>query len=77
MRSASYVVLVARLRALLRRGRQERPAVLEVGDLKLDPATHRVWRADQEVAYKLVAQTLADASKAGLSKVGFISEPER
>jgi len=34
-------------------------------------------RADQEVAYKLVAQTLADAAKAGLSKVGFISEPER
>ena len=45
----SYVVLVARLRALLRRGGQERPAVLEVGDLKLDPATHRAWRADQEV----------------------------
>lgn len=34
-------------------------------------------RADQESAYKAVAQTLADASKAGLSKVGFISEPER
>ncbi|MFG6443039.1 ExbD/TolR family protein [Roseateles sp. LKC17W] len=34
-------------------------------------------RADQEVAYKAVAQTLADASKAGLSKVGFVSEPER
>jgi DNA-binding response OmpR family regulator len=46
----SYVVLVARIRALLRRGRQERPAVLEVGDLKLDPATHRVWRDEQEVA---------------------------
>jgi two-component system, OmpR family, response regulator len=46
----SYVVLVARLRALLRRGRQKRPTVLEVGDLKLDPATHRVWRADQEVS---------------------------
>lgn len=45
----SYVVLVARLRALLRRGGQKRPAVLEIGDLKLDPATHRVWRADQEV----------------------------
>ena len=45
----SYVVLVARLRALLRRGRRERPAVLEVGDLKLDPAKHRVWRAEQEV----------------------------
>ena len=34
-------------------------------------------RADQEVAYRLVAETLADASKAGLSKVGFVSEPER
>ncbi len=34
-------------------------------------------RADQELAYKLVAQTLGDASKAGLSKVGFVSEPER
>ena len=45
----SYVVLVARLRALLRRGRRERPTVLEVGDLKLDPAKHRVWRAEQEV----------------------------
>ena len=33
-------------------------------------------RADQAVAYRFVAQTLADASKAGLSKVGFISEPE-
>ena len=34
-------------------------------------------RADQAVAYRLVAETLADASKAGLSKVGFVSEPER
>ncbi len=33
-------------------------------------------RADQSVAYRAVAETLADASKAGLSKVGFISEPE-
>ena len=33
-------------------------------------------RADQNVAYRFVAQTLADASKAGLSKVGFISEPD-
>ena len=33
-------------------------------------------RADQAVAYRFVAQTLADASKAGLSKVGFVSEPE-
>jgi biopolymer transport protein ExbD len=33
-------------------------------------------RADQGVAYRVVAQTLADASKAGLGKVGFVSEPE-
>ncbi len=45
------------------------------GKQPTQPEVH--LRADQEVAYKLVAQTLADASKAGLSKVGFISEPER
>ncbi|HEY4068860.1 MAG TPA: biopolymer transporter ExbD [Burkholderiaceae bacterium] len=33
-------------------------------------------KADQGVAYRFVAQTLADASKAGLTKVGFISDPE-
>jgi biopolymer transport protein ExbD len=33
-------------------------------------------RADQSVAYRFVAQTLADASRAGLTRVGFISEPE-
>jgi DNA-binding response OmpR family regulator len=45
----SYVVLVAHLRALLRRGSRERPAVLEAGDLHLDPARHRCWRADTEI----------------------------
>ena len=45
----SYVVLLARLRALLRRGRAERPAVLSAGDLTLDPAAHRVWRGEVEV----------------------------
>jgi DNA-binding response OmpR family regulator len=45
----SYVVLVARLRALLRRGHRERPTVLEAGDLRLDPASHRVWRADTAI----------------------------
>ena len=34
-------------------------------------------RADQNVAYRAVAETLGDASKAGLSRVGFVSEPER
>ncbi|WP_410821000.1 response regulator transcription factor [Micromonospora sp. 050-3] len=46
----SYVVLLARLRALLRRGAPERPTVLAVGDLRLDPAGRRVTRADAEVA---------------------------
>jgi len=46
----SYVVLLARLRALLRRGGTERPRVLRAGDLSLDPATHRVLRGDTEVA---------------------------
>jgi len=45
----SYVVLVARLRALMRRGRQERPSVLAVGDLRLDPASHQLWRGEAEV----------------------------
>jgi DNA-binding response OmpR family regulator len=46
----SYVALVARLRALIRRGAGERPAVLEAGDLRYDPATRRVWRGDDEVS---------------------------
>lgn len=46
----SYVVLLARLRALLRRGAPERPAVLAVGDLRLDPARRRVTRDGAEVA---------------------------
>ena len=42
-----------------------------------EPAQPEVHlRADQGVAYRYVAQTLADASKAGLTKVGFVSEPE-
>ena len=45
----SYVVLVAHLRALLRRGARERPAVLEAGDLRLDPASHRCWRGEIEI----------------------------
>ena len=40
----SYVVLAARLRALLRRGTQPRPAQLRAGDLTLDPGTHQVSR---------------------------------
>ncbi|MFJ9587930.1 response regulator transcription factor [Streptomyces acidicola] len=45
----SYVVLVARLRALLRRGAPARPAVLTAGDLALDPARRRCHRAGTEI----------------------------
>ena len=45
----SFVVLVARLRALIRRGAGERPAVLEAGDLRFDPGTRRASRGDVEV----------------------------
>jgi two-component system, OmpR family, response regulator len=45
----SLAELRARLRAIVRRGAAERPAILEVGDLRLDPASHRVWRNGVEV----------------------------
>jgi two-component system OmpR family response regulator len=45
----SFAELLARLRALARRPPLERPAVLEVGDLRLDPATRQVWRGETEV----------------------------
>jgi two-component system, OmpR family, response regulator len=53
----SYLVLVARLRALLRRGARERPAVLEAGSLRFDPAARRVWRGDTQVS--LTAREMA------------------
>jgi two-component system OmpR family response regulator len=46
----SFAELLARLRALARRPAFERPAVLEVGDLRLDPATRQVWRDGREIA---------------------------
>jgi len=46
----SHAVLVARLRALIRRGAPQRPAILSIGDVRLDPASRKVWRADEEVA---------------------------
>jgi DNA-binding response OmpR family regulator len=53
----SSVVLVARLRALIRRGAGERPAVLEAGDLRLDPGARRAWRGAAEV--NLTAREMA------------------
>ena len=45
----SFVVLVARLNALLRRNQRSRPTVLEAGDLTLDPASYRVRRGDDNI----------------------------
>jgi two-component system OmpR family response regulator len=45
----SFAELLARLRALSRRGSSERPVELVVGDLRLDPARRRVWRGEHEV----------------------------
>jgi two-component system, OmpR family, response regulator len=45
----SYAELLARLRALVRRGPVERPTELRVGDLRLDPASRRVWRGETEI----------------------------
>ena len=53
----SLAELTARLRALARRGPVERPTVLEVADLRLDPATREVYRGDAEI--KLSAREFA------------------
>ncbi|MEU9867923.1 response regulator transcription factor [Actinomadura sp. NPDC048021] len=44
----SFAELLARLRALVRRGAKERPTLLAVGDLRLDPSSRRVWRGEAE-----------------------------
>jgi len=45
----SFAELLARLRAIVRRGEVERPTIVEVGDLRLDPATRQVWRGTTEI----------------------------
>lgn len=46
----SFVVLLARLRALLRRGTRERPSILTLGDLRVDPAGMRCSRGDVKIS---------------------------
>jgi two-component system OmpR family response regulator len=57
----SFAELLARLRALTRRPPLERPAVLEVGDLRLDPAKRQVWRGEAEVALSAKEFALLEA----------------
>jgi two-component system, OmpR family, response regulator len=45
----AFAELLARIRAIARRGPIERPAILEAGDLRLDPAAHRAWRGSTEL----------------------------
>ncbi|MCU1665936.1 MAG: hypothetical protein QOI36_954 [Pseudonocardiales bacterium] len=60
MKPFSHQVLVARLRALLRRGAPERPAVLASGDLRFDPAERRAWRGATEVTLTAREQALLE-----------------
>jgi two-component system, OmpR family, response regulator len=53
--------LLARLRALARRGAVERPTVIAVGSLRLDPAARRVWRGEDEVALSTKELQLLEA----------------
>ena len=64
----SVAELLARLRALDRRGPQQKSPVLQVGSLRLDPATRRVWRTDVEL--KLSAKEFALLEK-------FMSHPDQ
>jgi two-component system OmpR family response regulator len=56
----SLAELLARLRAIVRRGPVERPTILKAGDLRLDPAAHRAWRGDVELALSAREFTLLD-----------------
>ena len=56
----SLAELTARLRALVRRGPVERPSVIEVGDLRLDPATREVRRGETEIGLSAKEFTLLE-----------------
>ncbi len=57
----SLAELLARLRALARRGTVERPAELAVGDLRMNPATRQVWRGEAEIHLSAKEFTLLEA----------------
>jgi two-component system OmpR family response regulator len=57
----SFGELLARLRALVRRAPHERPTVLRVGDLRLDPASRRAWRGEAELQLSTKSFALLEA----------------
>jgi DNA-binding response OmpR family regulator len=65
----SYLVLVARLRALVRRGSAPRPAVLSIDDLELDPVTRRCRRAGQDITLTPREFALLEALMRGRGEV--------
>jgi len=64
----SYAELLARLRALVRRGPVERPAELRVGELRLDPARHKVWRGASELSLSPKEFAILETSCAGRAR---------
>ncbi len=57
----SFGELLARLRALVRRAPHERPSVIQVGDLRLDPAARRAWRGERELQLSTKSFALLEA----------------
>jgi two-component system OmpR family response regulator len=57
----SFSELLARLRALSRRGPVQQPTILSAGNLRLDPAGRRVWRQDTEIALSTKEFSLLEA----------------
>lgn len=57
----SFAELLARLRAVTRRGPIEKPTVLITGDLRLDPASRRAWRGDTEITLSTKEFALLEA----------------
>jgi two-component system OmpR family response regulator len=57
----SFAELGARLRALVRRGGAERPVVLSVGELRLDPARREAWRGDRALPLSAKEYALLEA----------------
>jgi two-component system, OmpR family, response regulator len=68
----SFAELLARLRALVRRGQSERPAIVEVGDLRLDPATRQAWRGATEIFLSTKEFALLEAF---MRRPGFVLTP--
>jgi two-component system OmpR family response regulator len=65
----SLAELLARLRALARRPAAERPAVIAVGDLRLDPGSRQVWRGETEIELSAREFALLEAFMRGPGQV--------